>query len=200
MKILKIMCMLSIFLTASCGSNGKASSDTAVNVTNTTAEEAAIDVFSTPDLSLCDVRGHVKEITSPDGENLEARFDKDGNLLNYGSRDRISNVERDENGRLVAFLGSEWMKVEWEGEVPLTIQNTYNEMTCSDTYTRDSDGKIVKIAYRYQDMIEETDETEIRMVEYGSDSFDTQGNWIKRTIVYPDGEKQIIERKITYFE
>lgn len=200
MKHLKLICMLSLAVTVSCSGN-KATSDDA---NNNNAEEITTEVvqseFITPDLSLCDVKGHVKEISDINGDILIAKFDQDGNLLNYGNRDRISNVQRDEENRLIEFLGSEWMKIEWDGNVPASIQNTYNELTYSDTYTRDANGNIIKITYRYQDMIEDIDNTEIRTIEYGSDSFDQQGNWIKRTITYPNGDKDVQERKITYFE
>lgn len=200
MNCLKLFLMLPLALTVACGGNGNSGSSESDNGANETAvESVASTAFTTPDLVLCDVTGHVKEITQNDGDVLVAKFDKDGKLMNYGSRDRISHVERDEDGRLVSFLGSEWMKVDWEGGLPASIISQYNEETITDKFVRDDDGRIVKITRRYEFVGEPVETSEITY-EYGSDSYDSQGNWVKRTAIYNEGNKEVEQRTITYFE
>lgn len=201
MNCLKFLLMLSLAVMVSCGGNSNSTTATSEDkVEVEAAPDTEVPSFTTPDLILCDVKGHVKEITENNGEILTAKFDEEGTLMNYGNRDRISHIERDDNGRLVAFLGSEWMKVDWEGDLPSTIKSSYNEMTCTDKFVRDNEGKIVKITCIIEDLMEDSVNMEDRTVEYGADSFDSQGNWVKRTITYPSGEKYIQERTITYFE
>lgn len=191
--------MLSLAVMVSCGGNSNSTTATSEDkVEAEAAPETEAPSFTTPDLILCDVKGHVKEIIQ-NGDWLVARFNKEGALMNYHDRDRISNVERDEKGRLVAFLGGDWMKVEWTGDWPSSINGSMNEWSNTETYTRDDDGRIVKIIYHYE-FAGESPETKIGTIEYGADSFDSQGNWIKRTVIYSDGNKETEERTITYFE
>lgn len=183
--------------------NDSAADDTvAIPATEDTVQP---ELLVTPDLTLLEVKGNVKEIKGKTVDDYvyggNAKFNEKGELTHYGNSepiDKISNVKRDGDGRLTYFLASEWMTVKWDGDRPLSVANQYNEMTNTNTYKYDDKGLIVEIKSRYQDEIEETDETQTAVVTYPADGFDAKGNWIKRTVKWPKGT--ITEaREIIYY-
>ena len=191
---------------ASCGGGSKSrTSDTDTAVVAETAEsEDAPALLETPDLTLLEVKGNVKEINGKTvgdyvyGKN--ARFDQEGRLTHYGNSDpiaKISEVKRDSEGRLTDFLASEWMSVKWDGEKPLSVQLSYNEETFTDTYKYDG-ALIVEVSEVYEDQIEETKTTSVGTITYPEDGFDAKGNWIKRIVKYPDHTKTQV-REIIYY-
>lgn len=199
-------------LLAACGGNGRteagsgAETDTAATATDTTkssTEESgapvAAEKLTTPDLALLEVRGNVRQIKS---ENMaqEATFDKDGNLTTYGNSDRISKVRRNDKGQLTSFLGSEWTTVEWVGNYPAKIENEYNELIITSTYTYGEKGLVEKESRQQQDLIEEIDETTVYTYTYAPEDFDTHGNWLKRKAKLSDGTSHTMSRKIYYYE
>lgn len=183
--------------------NDSAADDTvAIQATEDTVQP---ELLVTPDLTLLEVKGNVKEIKGKEvgdyiyGDN--AKFNEKGELTHYGNSepiDKISNVKRDGEGRLIEFLISEWMTVKWEGDRPLSITYKYNEMTNTNTYKYDNKGLIVEIKNRYQDEIAGSDDIVTGIVTYPADGFDAKGNWIKRTVKWPTGT--ITEaREIIYY-
>lgn len=164
------------------------------------AQDVKAELLDTPDLRLLEVKGNVKSIKT-NSTAQSARFDENGNLTHYGYADpidKISNTKRNADGNLTAFLGSEWMKVKWKDGRPASIESQYNEMTSTETYTYDDAGRVVKITYRVTDSIEGTDDTEQRVVSYPADGFDEKGNWVKRTVKFPD-RTETETRTITYY-
>lgn len=158
-----------------------------------TEEQVMPELFTTPDLTLLEVKGNVKEIKGKTSDNYvyekAAKFDENGILTHYGSSepiDKISNIKRDEDGKLTYFLGGEWMTVKWDNDLPLSLANQYNEMTTTETYKYDDKGRITQISQRIQDSIEGYDSTQDGIVSYPDDAFDKNGNWLKRVVKYPD--------------
>lgn len=203
---LSLSILLSLGLQACSGNSKSISSDSDVadsgEIVNDTvdAEQVAPKLLETPDLTLLEVKGNVKSITTK-GMSPSAKFDEKGNLTHYGNSeplDKISHVKRDENGYLLSFLGSEWMTVKWADGRPSSISDQYNELTQTFTNTYDNDGRVVKMVYRLVDEIENSDETETRQVTYPADGFDEKGNWIKRTVKTAYGP-ETETREIVYY-
>ena len=213
---MKFPITLSIFLVSASFLSCSGNSSTAGNANDSTAtadtvavavkEEAPEpELLVTPDLTLLEVKGNVKEIKGKEADNYVygkgAKFDKEGKLTHFGNSipiDKISNIKRDKDGRLTDFLASEWATVKWDGERPLSMANQYNEFTETETYKYDDKGLISEITCRYQDEIEEIDETKVGKVTYPADAFDSNGNWVKRIVKYPDHTETQI-REILYY-
>lgn len=170
-----------------------------------TEEQVMPDLLTTPDLTLLEVKGNVKEIKGKTYDNYvygkAAKFDENGMLTHYGNSDpidKISNIKRDEDGKLTYFLGGEWMTVKWDNDLPLSVANQYNEMTTTETYKYDDKGRITQISQRIQDSIEGEDSTYVGIVSYPEDAYDKNGNWLKRIVKYPNyTETQV--REIIYY-
>ncbi len=195
-------------LTACSGNSDKQTanltdSDTVVAKQPQAAPEP--EIFSTPDLTLLEVKGNVKEIKGLQAGDYvyggNAKFDREGTLTHYGYSDpivKLSNIKRDSDGNLTYFLADEWTTVTWKNGLPLSFRQQFNEITTIDTREFDEAGRVVKITHRYQDEIEGIDETQIGTVTYDSDAFDSNGNWTRRTIKYPDHTETQL-RKIIYY-
>lgn len=191
---------------ASCGGSTKSeSSDSDTTVVAEATVEESPQLLQTPDLALLEVKGNVKEIKGKTSGDYvygkSARFDQEGNLTHFGNSvpiDKISNIERDSEGKLTDFLASEWMSVKWEGEKPLSMKLSYNEFSSTESYKYDNNGHIVEISSLNVDEIEETENTIVGTVTYPEDGFDANGNWVKRFVKYPD-HTETQEREIIYY-
>lgn len=176
-------------------------SDTAEKQAETAPEP---ELLVTPDLTFLEVKGNVKEIVYVSGKKLimRARFDKNGNLTHYGinTDDKISEVKRNDKGQLIEFVSDDWKTVTWRNDRPAKVHGGYVDEPDSYTYvyTYDDQGLVNKIDYLYYSDIEDTTSTTTGTVTYPADAFDDNGNWLRRTVAYPDRtEKQ--ERQITYY-
>ena len=199
-----------LMLTAGCaGSNDSADANAAAPADSTavvdSVEAAVPDLLVTPDLTLLEVKGNVKEIKGKESGNYvyggSAKFDTEGKLTHYGNSepiDKLSNIKRDDAGRLTAFLASEWTSVKWEADRPASAKFEYNEMATTDTYKYNADGRLIEITRSWQDLCEETEESAVGTVTYPADAFDANGNWIKRIVKYPD-HTETQEREIIYY-
>lgn len=201
---LSLITIVTLVAASSCGSSSKsATTDSdSTAIVDETAEEPQL--FETPDLALLEVKGNVKEIkgktTGDYVYSKNARFDKEGRLTHYGWQepiDKISNVERDSEGKLTNFLGSEWISVTWDAEMPLSVTLSYNECSNTETY-KYANKRIAEISTLTVDLIEGTENTSIATVIYPADGFDANGNWVKRFVKYPSNT-EIQVREIIYY-
>lgn len=171
----------------------------------TTDQTAKPELLVTPDLTLLEVKGNVKEVKGIEADDYvygrNAKFDENGNLTHYGSSDpvnEISDVRRDSDGRLTDFLGGDWISVTWSEDKPSSITDQYNELSQTETYKYDDNGLVTEITYRTEDAIEGIDSTSVVAVVYPEDAFDSKGNWIKRVIKHP-GYTITQMREILYY-
>ncbi len=198
-KVLFVAAFAVALSVCSCGAKATESEGSAAPDEVAEVEEAPVEEFTTPDLDLLGVKGHVKDITN-DGV-IYAVFNEDGTLEKYGNNDKISHIERNADNQLTSFLGAEWMEVTWENNRPVTIVNSYNELKMTFKHTYGDNGQIEKIVVVYEDFIDETETTTtiVQEITYPEDAFDAHGNWVKRTVTTPEST-YTETRKITYFE
>lgn len=204
--------LLSVFFWSCSGKTSGSKSDSVATdtaavtaVKDSVEPEPVAELMVTPDLSLLEVKGNVKEIKGKVAGDYvyggSARFDKDGKLTHYGNSepiDRLSNIKRDDKNRLTYFLASAWTTVKWEGDKLLSVAEQMNEFTDTETYKYDSKGLVTEISCHSVDEAEGYDETVVAKVSYPADAFDSNGNWIKRVVKYPDHTETQI-REITYY-
>lgn len=219
MKTTNLLMLAFAIMLASCSKNAgvtDSNSDQGIDstITETTVETSESqqleNLLSTPDLTLLELKGNVKEIKKEikeDGSFVseKAKFDENGKLTHYSdcdSQGKLSHVKRDSEGKLVSFFGSEWTSVEWDGNRPASLDVQCNELEETYYYTYDKNGRVIKIGHRVQDYNSETDEmidtTYNYTVTYPKDAFDTNGNWTCRIITSSEGSVTQ-KRKITYY-
>lgn len=186
---------------SSTGGNDSTATDTIATSATEDSIQAQPELLVTPDLTLFEVKGNVKEIKVDGLDDFlggDAKFNENGELTHYGNNnDKLSNVKRDQDGRLTKFLTSEWITIKWDAEKPVSVTRDINEGTWTETYTYGDDGLTIKILCRYI-YLGETDETYTATITYPQDAFDEKGNWVKRVIKHPD--RTITEvREIIYY-
>ena len=202
-----LIASVAMLMLASCGganasSNSEKDSSEIAEVTE--EPEEAPQLLVTPDLTLLEVKGNVKEINGKQAGDYvygnNALFDSEGHLTHYGNSDpidKISEVKRDSDGRLTSFLASEWVTVKWDSEKPISLRLSINEYSCTESYKYDNE-LVNEISVLSEDLMEETQTTAIGKVTYPEDGFDKNGNWIKRTVKYPDHTETHV-REIVYY-
>lgn len=223
MKTTNLLMLAFAIMLASCSKNAgvtDSNSDQGIDstITETTVETSESqqleNLLSTPDLTLLELKGNVKEIKKEikDYKGMDcfvqsekAKFDEDGKLTHYSdfdSQGKISHIKRDSEGKLVSFFGSEWTSVEWDGDRPASLDVQCNELEQTYYYTYDKNGRVIKIGHRVQDYNSETDEMIDTIynytVTYPQDAFDSNGNWTCRIITSPNGPITQT-RKIIYY-
>lgn len=187
-------------LFTSCGNNSGNTGQSA-DATGTDSavveQPAVVEEFTTPDLTLVDVKGNVDTI-----ENLNwatsATFDKEGNLLTYDSDAKVTKMKRDNDGQPVYFISSGHITVTWENNRPKTVETSINEMTQTDTYVYNADGLMEKRIRRYVDLMEDSEKTVTTTYTYDPADFDSHGNWLKRAAKADDGNSYVETRTISY--
>lgn len=209
-KVFLIALTINVFLSSCTGRTAKQTSDSVKADSSDTivlveGEPSAPNLLITPDLTLLEVKGNVKEIKGKCTDNWcyggSAKFDENGTLTHYGCSepiDKLSHIKRDKDGKLTYFLAADWTTIKWDNNQPLSAEHQFNEFTETETYQYDDKGKVIKITHRYQDFGEETDDTTVETVIYPDDAFDKNGNWIKRIVKFPDHKETQI-REITYY-
>lgn len=212
MKITNFLSLLlmSVICWSCSGKSTNSEKDSVANAAATdsvtTVKPAKAELLVTPDLTLLEVKGNVKEIKGKESDNYVyggcAKFDEEGNLTHYGNSDpidRISNAKRDSENRLTNFLGGEWITVTWTDDKPSSKMVEFNELSTTETYKYADNGLITEITYCTKDEIEETENTKVATIVYPEDAFDNRGNWIKRVVTYPDRSITQI-REILYYQ
>lgn len=187
-------------LFTSCGNNsGNTGQPADATGTDSAVVEqpAVVEEFTTPDLTLVDVKGNVDTIENVNWAT-SATFDKEGNLLTYGSDEKVTKMKRDNDGQPVYFISSEHITVTWENDRPKTVETSLNEMTQTDTYVYNADGLMEKRIRRYVDLMEDSEKTVTTTYTYDPADFDSHGNWLKRAAKSDDGNSHVESRTISY--
>ena len=149
------------------------------------------EIFTTPDLSLFQLKGHVKKCIIPyEGLGDEIyEFDKDGNLISP----KYEKIERDANGAIIEYYDPEresTIRITWKNgkvkDVTELFDDGYN-YSCYG-YEYDENNNIVQmgiahVAFPYN---------------YSDYKFDEFGNWISR-IEESNGTSVEEKRYITYY-
>lgn len=192
---------------SSTGGNDSTAIDTIATSATEDSIQAQPELLVTPDLTLLEVKGNVKEIKGKETDGYiyggSAKFNENGELTHYGHLiddrpvEEISEVERDKDGRLTLFIASEWMTIKWDAEKPISVMTNFNEEGTTETYTYGDDGFVTKISKRYC-FGDEVDESSTATVTYPQDAFDEKGNWVKRVVKYPDHTETQV-REIIYY-
>lgn len=171
-------------IAVSCKNNGEKST---INGTDSTQEE----IFTSPDLSLYQLKGHVKECIIPgdDMGDFIYKFDENGNLISP----KYEKIERDKNGAIIEYYNPETectTRVKWEdgkviGQTDL-FGDIYNSSSTSYKYDNENN-----IAQSVQEGI-------AFVINYSNYKFDEFGNWISRT-QEANGASWEESRYITYY-
>lgn len=154
--------------------------------------------FTSPDLQFLDLKGHVKEVVNfedPALDDLYTYFDLSGRLIivdEYSDNPILGeDFKRDANGYII---GTKYdygccYKVVWNSKHQVVKVVGYDDTT---TYTYDAKGLLTKEVHT-------SDNGEKRTLTYRYKTFDSYGNWLKRS-VHPAGQDSYLERrKITYY-
>lgn len=186
----------------SCGGSGKSAANEAGSVAADTVAEAsavsAADELITPDLIYAQVKGPVRSVSTNDfADKIE--FNENGMIVKIENYSDFSprTAKRDADGRLISW-SYETASLTWENGLPKTFIVSENEVNNTYTYTYDADGRLVKEEILYEFAGEEPS-TETVTYTYGADSFDSHGNWIKRT-TSRNGETTELKRTIEYYK
>lgn len=189
---------------SSTGGNDSTAIDTIATSATEDSIQAQPELLVTPDLTLLEVKGNVKEIKGKETDGYiyrgSAKFNENGELTHYGCSDpidKLSNVKRDQDGRLIKFLADEWITVKWNAERPISVNSQMNECSTTETYTYGDDGLTIKILYQWYTFDEE-DGRNTSTITYPQDAFDEKGNWVKRVIKHSD-RTITEEREIIYY-
>lgn len=201
---LTLLCISAVLLAGCSNAKGGGAADSQQDAYSAAADSTAVteeevtkeEVFITPDLTLYELKGHVKSLSTGDGVTL-ARFNEAGEITHCMGTDKISNVKRDADGRLVSFLGDEWMTITWKDGLPVKVEGQMNEWDNTNTYKYDEAGRVIENTLLAQ-WAGEDDETTVFTITYPSDAFDENGNWIKRIRKSKSGTETEIRRIIYY--
>lgn len=155
------------------------------------SESMQEEIFTSPDLSLFQLKAHVKKcIITDDGLNDEIyEFDQQGNLISP----KYEKIERDENGAIIEYYDPDTettTRIKWEnGNVIAETElfdDGYNASVVGFEY--DDEGNIVQFA-----------QSDIAFPFNCSNyEFDEFGNWISRD-VEANGSTYKENRYITYY-
>lgn len=173
---------------SSVDSSSMVKAEASVQVENdATAEvvEAPVEVFTTPDLALFDLQGHVKSCKKG---NAVLKFDENGKLTSYKLADinMMKALKRKDN--VIVKYGfdagdeeSLWYAVEWDAE---RVKHA-SEYNCEGA---------VEYDYKYGPLPEQNNKEVLLSTEqkgegynwsgtttYTYEEFDVNGNWVKRT-------------------
>lgn len=171
-------------IAVSCKNNGEKST---INGTDSTQEE----IFRSSDLSLYQLKGHVKECIIPgdDMGDYIYEFDEEGNLISP----KYEKIERDKNGAIVEYYDPETectTRIKWkDGKVIGKTDRFGDSYNSSSTgYEYDKENNIVQLV---QEGIPFP-------TNYSNYKFDEFGNWISRT-QEANGTSWEESRYITYY-
>lgn len=149
------------------------------------------EIFTTPDLSLSQLKGHVKKCIIPyEGLGDEIyEFDKDGNLISP----KYEKIERDANGAIIEYYDPEresTIRITWKNgkvkDVTELFDDGYN-YSCYG-YEYDENNNIVQMVIAHH----------VFPCNYSDYKFDEFGNWISR-IEESNGTSVEEKRYITYY-
>ena len=182
--------------TSSNEANSEAKADTVIITKVEEAKANHLNILETPDLTYFQVKGNVRSIKTKGVEDM-VTFDKEGQLKASGE---FSHLKRDSEGHISSWGYDEYF-VTWENSKPKTHQIRESDGGESiTTYYYNKKGQLSK-AEQHSEYPGEDAWDEIRNYSYNSNSFDSCGNWVKRTVTsnrHPDSF--IEERTITYYE
>lgn len=141
-----------------------------------TEETVQSALLVTSDLTYAELNGKVKSVLNKNSD-VKIEFDENGTI-----KSGLPRLKRDEEGRVSSWGYDEYF-VTWENGLPktFTIRESDGGESCT-TYIYDNDRRLVKasIACEYPGSDPFTEE---RTYTYTSDSFDSCGNWVKRSVV-----------------
>lgn len=149
------------------------------------------EIFTTPDLSLFQLKGHVKKCIIPyEGLGDEIyEFDKDGNLISP----KYEKIKRDANGAIIEYYDPErksTIRITWKNgkvkDVTELFDDGYN-YSCYG-YEYDENNNIVQMGIAHVAL----------PYNYSDYKFDEFGNWISR-IEESNGTSVEEKRYITYY-
>lgn len=197
MKFKLFFFTFTVAMLANCTSKTSSNvTDNATKADTAIIAEAKAPLLETPDLTYFQVKGNVRSIKTKGIEGIVV-FDKEGQLKASGG---FSRLKRDSEGHISSWGYDEFF-VTWENSKPKTYKIRESDGGESiTTYYYNERGQLSK-AERHGEYPGEDAWDEIRNYSYNSQSFDSCGNWVKRTVTsnqHPDSF--IEERTITYYE
>lgn len=154
--------------------------------------------FTSPDLQFLNLRGHVKEVIDLEGPELDdlyTYFDLNGRLIivdDYSDNPILGeDYKRDANGYIIGtkYDYGCYYKVVWNSKHQVVKIVGYDDTT---TYTYDAKGLLTKEVHT-------SDNGEKRTLTYRYKTFDSYGNWLKRSVHPAGGDSYQERRKITYY-
>lgn len=170
-------------IVVSCKNNGEKS---AINDTDSTQEN-----FTSPDLSLFQLKGHVKKCIIPgdDMGDIIYEFNEEGNLI----IPKYEKIERDKNGAIIEYYDPETectTRIKWEDGKVIGNTDMYGDGINSSSigYEYDKENNIVQLIQ----------EGITFPTNYSNYKFDEFGNWISR-MVEINGDSYEEKRYITYY-
>lgn len=171
-------------ITLSCKNSGK-------EKTTKDAEPSHKEVFTSPDLSLFQLKGNVKECLIPgdDMNNTVLEFDGDGNLINP----KYEKIERNANGEIIEYYDPKTeckTRFKWEDGKVMGVTDMFEDgyNSTSIGYEYDKDNNIVQLIQEGVPF----------PTNYSNYKFDDFGNWISRTSEC-NGNSIEENRFITYY-
>lgn len=182
--------------TSSNDTDCEAKADT-VTITEVKEVQAShLNLLETPDLTYFQVKGNVRSIKTKGVEDM-VTFDKEGQLKASGE---FSRLKRDPKGYISSWGYDEYF-VTWENSKPKTYKIRESDGGESiTTYYYNEKGQLSK-AEQHSEYPGEDVWNEIRNYSYNPKSFDSHGNWVKRTVTSNQHPNSYIEeRTITYYE
>lgn len=203
MKLRNLLIAVAAFTMTACAGTGKESKNDSTSAKTDTiiAEDVSVEVFNTPDLTFAEVKGHVQKITElfDNQEYTLYEFDENGTYRTGNRLEHVRNISRDEQGRIIGGDNG-YFKVEWEnGNVRQSVINESDGTLLTDIFTHDEDGNLINKVSKSEGP--DGDYVTTFTYSYDSDSFDEQGNWIKRKVHSSDNTAgdSIEIRKIYYY-
>ncbi len=153
--------------------------------------------------------GNVKEITEDNGATYT--FTQDGKFetfLGFPAKDCLSEIKRDEKGRLTHYYFCEpetdnacGCTFVYNDNDQITEKTVEGETSSTYKYEYNDKGHIVSSTTEgeFWDMGADEPEIFITSSTHTYEAFDDHGNWTSRTIVTGE-EKSVTTRTITYWE
>lgn len=154
--------------------------------------------FTSPDLQLLNLKGHVKEVIDIDAimsDDWYTYFDLNGRfiIVDECSEEPIlgDEFERNTKGYIIGTKYGHfcYKNVKWNSKHQVVKIVGYDDTT---TYTYDAKGLITKEVHT-------SDNGEKRTLTYRYKTFDSYGNWLKRSVHPAGGDSYQERRKITYY-
>ena len=177
---------------SACSGNSKSESNASEQEV---AEAPEVQEFTTPDLTLLEVKGHVKSVQK-EGYDDKTTFNAEGLIEATGNYARL---KRDSDGRISSWGYDEYF-VTWENNLPKTFKTRESDGSVSiDTYTYDESGLLVKSETNAEYPGDESWHG-VYTYTYSPEDFDAHGNWLKRQAKSVDGKNYTEARVIEYYE